>query len=61
MYLDGWNGVWNNNNTVVYSVVLPLVCGSNVLIHPVVGEGSHYSVMKNIAEEGGLDQWCNDK
>ncbi len=36
---------------VVCSIVMPLVCGSNILIHPVLGEGSHYSVMKNIAKE----------
>ncbi|XP_072050023.1 UDP-glucuronosyltransferase 2A1-like [Amphiura filiformis] len=32
-------------------IVVPLVCGSNILIYPLFGEGSHYSVMYNIAKE----------
>ncbi|XP_072022360.1 2-hydroxyacylsphingosine 1-beta-galactosyltransferase-like [Amphiura filiformis] len=32
-------------------IVLPLVGASNILIYPLFGEGSHYSVMYNVAKE----------
>ncbi|XP_072022356.1 UDP-glucuronosyltransferase 2A1-like [Amphiura filiformis] len=36
---------------LLYWILVPLVCASNILIYPFTGEGSHYSVMYNVAKE----------